>query len=247
VSALATAWRYAQIRIAPRGEFVEPAASDVARAAAALDAGEPGWLPAGAAHEVLAAHGVDLVDQRVVADEDEAVAAAEALGYPVVMKALGIVHKTDVGGVRLDLRNPREVRRAFAALTKLSASVLIQPMAHSGSELIVGALRDAQLGPVIMLGAGGVYSALIADRTFRIAPLRDVDADAMIAGLRSQGLLDGYRGAAAVDRVALRELLLRVSALMTAHPRIAEIDLNPVIAHGDRLTVVDAKVRTGGQ
>ena len=246
VSALATAWRYAQIRTAPRGEFVEPAGIDVTGATHALAEAESGWLAAGAANEVLTAYGVELVDQRVVADEDEAVAAAASLGYPVVMKALGIVHKTDVGGVRLDLRDPREVRRAFSALTKLSASVLIQPMARSGAELIVGALRDPQLGPVIMLGAGGVYSALIADRTFRIAPLRDVDADAMIAGMRSQGLLDGYRGAPAVDRTALRELLLRVSALMTAHPGITEIDLNPVIAYGDRLTVVDAKVRTEG-
>jgi acyl-CoA synthetase (NDP forming) len=246
VSALATAWRYAQTRNAPRGEFVQPAGLDAVRAKQAIAESEPGWLAAGAAHEVLDAYGVELVDQRVVADEDEAVAAAKALGYPVAMKALGIVHKTDVGGVRLDLRDPREVRRAFAALTKLSASVLIQPMARSGAELIVGGLRDPQLGPVVMLGAGGVYSALIADRRFRIAPLRDVDADAMIAGMRSQGLLDGYRGAAPVDRAALRDLLLRVSALMSAHPEITEIDLNPVIAYGDRLTVVDAKVRTGG-
>ena len=132
---------------------------------------------------------------------------------------------------------------AFAALVEIAGSVLVQAMARPGPELIVGSTRDEKAGAVVMLGVGGVMSHLIADHSLKIAPVTDVDADAMIAAIRAQALFDGFRGYAPVDRGAVRALVQRVSCLVSDYPEIAEVDLNPVICHGTQLAVVDAKVR----
>jgi len=146
--------------------------------------------------------------------------------------------------VRLGIADEPALREAFAAMHSAgSADVLIQPMAPPGTELIAGAVQDAQFGPVVMLGAGGVLADMIADRQFRLAPLTAEDADAMIGGLRTSALLDGYRGRPVVSRQAVRTLLLRLAALADDIPEVAELDLNPVICLGDDLVVVDAKVR----
>lgn len=118
-------------------------------------------------------------------------------------------------------------------------------MIASGTELIVGAVQDAQFGPLLMLGAGGVLADLIADRQFRLAPLSVEDADEMIAGLRCVPLLDGYRGRIPVSRAALHTLLVRLAVLVEELPEILEIDLNPVVCRGAELVVVDAKIRVG--
>jgi acyl-CoA synthetase (NDP forming) len=117
-------------------------------------------------------------------------------------------------------------------------------MAEPGTEIIVGAVQDAQFGPVVMVGAGGVLADMIADRQLRLAPLTAHDAEQMVAGLRTAPLLDGYRGAPVVSRPAVQELLLRIATLADDLPDVAELDLNPVICRGgDDLVVVDAKVR----
>lgn len=126
-----------------------------------------------------------------------------------------------------------------------NGQLIVQPMIASGTELIVGAVQDAQFGPLLMLGAGGVLADLIADRQFRLAPLSVEDADEMIAGLRCAPLLDGYRGRIPVSRTALHTLLVRLAVLVEELPEILEIDLNPVVCRGEDLIVVDAKIRVG--
>jgi hypothetical protein len=182
-----------------------------------------------------------------VADLDGAVGAAGELGYPVAVKLAGAaVHKTDVGGVWLDVRDESKLHEAFTAVCAAGADraeVLIQPMVAAGVELIIGAIQDRQFGPVVMVGAGGVLTDLVSDRRFRLAPIAPSDIDQMLGGLRISRLLDGYRGQPPVSRTALTDLLVRVSALADDLPAVAELDLNPVICRGDELVVVDPKVR----
>lgn len=238
-------WRYAQVRTAPVGHVLTPDGVDHEAAAAAVaTAGGEGWLAPEATEQLLRAYGVPTSRQRVAHDAAEAQSAAAGLGFPVALKAVGVLHKTDVGGVRLDLRTPDEVAAAYVALSTVSSSILVQPMAPRGVELIVGAVQHARFGPLVMLGAGGVFADLFTDRCFRLAPLTDTDAAAMVATLRGP-LLTGYRGSEPVSEAAVSDLVQRVSLLVDDHPEIVELDLNPVVAVGANLLVVDAKVHVG--
>jgi len=160
-----------------------------------------------------------------------------------VAKAEGIVHKSDVGGVRVGLRNADEVRAAVTELLALSTTVSLSPMVDGSYELLVGAVRAPQFGPAIVLAAGGTTTDLVADRAMRLAPLTESDAEQMIDSLRGRAVFDGFRGAEPVSRAAVRKLLLAVSRMVTEQPRIAELDLNPVRCAGERLVAVDTKVR----
>lgn len=250
-AAMGFASRYGRIRAAMPGDIVRLGDVDVdgARAMVADRALlEPGWLGPEDVARLLIRYGIPMSPQRIVSDADSAAQAAAELGYPVVAKLVGgPVHKTDVGGVRLGIADEAGLREAFAAITAAApdaAGVLLQPMVRSGgTELIAGAIQDPQFGPVVMLGAGGVLADMIADRQFRLAPLAASDADEMIAGLRTAPLLDGYRGREPVSREAVRDVVLRLASLADDLPQVAELDLNPVICHGDELVVVDAKVR----
>lgn len=181
--------------------------------------------------------------------EEDAVAAADRIGYPVVIKAVGprILHKTDVGGVKLGLQTAADVRAAWRELTsRLSggmAGALVQEMVSGGVEMLVGAVEDPTFGPVIACAIGGTLAELLSDMQFRLHPLSDLDAASMIDGLRGAKLLRGYRGAAAADEQALRETLLRLSALVELCPEIQELDINPlvVLAHGVR--ALDVRIR----
>ena len=249
-AALGYAYRYAGIRAAAPGEPERLGELDVdgaqALVAQQLAAGTD-WLGPNEVVRMLLHYGIPVCPQRVVSDADAAAAAAAELGYPVVVKvARGTVHKTDIGGVRLDISDEAALREAVIDVQTASGTsdVLIQPMVGPGTELIAGALQDPQFGPVVMLGAGGVLADMIADRQLRLAPLTADDADDMIARLRTAPLLDGYRGRPVVDRRAVRRLLQRLATLADDLPEVAELDLNPVICRGgDDLIVVDAKVR----
>jgi acyl-CoA synthetase (NDP forming)/GNAT superfamily N-acetyltransferase len=246
---LGLAYGYGKIRAASHTVPARPGAMDADAARALItDRGDCGWLGQQDSTDLLALYGITSAGQRVVIDLDSAIRAAGQLGYPVAVKiGGGVLHKTDVGGVRLGIADEAELRVAFAAVRAVSpdGQLTIQPMIASGTELIVGAVQDSQFGPLIMLGAGGVLTDLIADRQFRLAPLSIEDADGMIESLRCAPLLDGYRGRTAVSRPALRTLLLRVSALVDDLPELIELDLNPVVCQGDDLIVVDAKIRVG--
>jgi acyl-CoA synthetase (NDP forming)/GNAT superfamily N-acetyltransferase len=212
----------------------------------ALEAGRD-WLPPQDVARLLDCYGIRSCDQRVVTDVADAVHAAAVLGYPLAVKvATPGVHKTDVGGVRLGIRDESELRLAVDALGLSrvpSTSVLLQPMAEPGVELIAGALQDSRFGPLVMLGIGGTLADVIADRLFRLAPLSSGDALEMIRSLHTQRLLNGFRDQLPVSRTALADLMVRLAALVEDLPEAAELDLNPIVARGAELLVVDARVR----
>jgi acyl-CoA synthetase (NDP forming) len=208
-----------------------------------------GWLAPDEAFDVLDAYGIPVADARVVRTRDEAVLAARRVGHPVAMKIVSqtIVHKTDVAGVILGLRDDDAVIGAFDELSSRPnvSGVLVQAMAGRGVELFVGVTRDPSYGPLVAFGVGGTSVELWGDVVFRVAPLTTTDASEMIESIRGRKLLDGFRGAPAADRDALRDLLLRVSRLAEDQPRIAELDINPLVAFepGKGALVVDARVR----
>jgi acetyl coenzyme A synthetase (ADP forming)-like protein len=221
--------------------------------AAARAEGRDGLLE----HEALAvlgAYGIATVEHRVAADEDEAVAAAEGLGFPVVVKALSpdVVHKTELGAVRLDLRTADDVRAAVReigdALREAGAhhdlrGWLVERFLARGRETIVGVSSDPSFGPVLMFGIGGIYVEALGDVVFRTHPVSREDAEDMIGSVRARTLLDGVRGEPGVDRGALADTLQRVSQLVGEHHAILELDINPLLAFPEGATAVDARIR----
>ncbi len=207
------------------------------------------WLPAPDTARLCEAFGISVVETRLAASADEAIAAADAIGYPVAVKAgaPSIVHKTDVGGVMLGLDNALDVRNAYEAMDhQLGAElggVIVQPMVPAGVETIVGVTHDPLFGPLVLFGMGGTTAELLGDRTLRILPLTDEDAHEVVRSLRGSPLLFGYRGRPEVDVDALESLLLRVGRLAQDVPEVAEMDLNPVVVLPTGVVAVDVKVR----
>jgi acetate---CoA ligase (ADP-forming) len=209
--------------------------------AAALERGDDVWLEPSAARELLLAYGIPLVPEHVAETPDAAVAAARDLGYPVVVKiATPGVHKTETGGIALDLRDEAAVR---AAVERISVPVLVQPMIRGNAELHAGVLQDPVFGPLVAFGPGGVFAELIGEAGFRIVPVTDVDAEELVLGGKAGRLVAGFRGAAPSDPVALTVLVHRLGRLGEELPAVAELDLNPVLGLSDGCVVVDARVR----
>jgi acyl-CoA synthetase (NDP forming) len=208
-----------------------------------------GWLVPNDVHALLDAYGIASAAPVSAANEGEAVAAARRIGYPVAMKVVGpaIVHKTEVGGVLLGLTNDDAVGAGYGSLAARLGSamtgVILQRMVPNGVEVIVGATEDPSFGPVIACGTGGTLVELFKDVVFRLHPLTDIDAADMINEMRGAPLLRGYRGAAVVDEGALRDVLLRVSALVDACPEIQELDINPLRVLPDGVCALDARIR----
>lgn len=200
---------------------------------------------------ILAACGIAVPDSREVESEEQAVEAAARIGFPVVLKVLSphIIHKSEVGGVRLNLADSDAVRRAYreimegAAKSDPYARVTVQKMAPAGLEMIVGLAPDPHFGRVIMVGLGGVLVELLEDVVFCLPPLSRGQALAAMERLKGRQLLYGYRGREPVDREALAELVWRISYLAVAYPEIAEMDLNPVVVYPRGLMVLDARLR----
>ena len=207
----------------------------------ALAASDDVWLDAAAARTLLTAYGVPLVPEQVAADAAGAVAAAGALGRPVVLKAAAAgVHKTESGGVALNLETDDEIR---AAAERIGGPLLVQPMIKGGTELLAGIVQDPVFGPLVAFGPGGVLAELIGGAGFRIAPLTDRDADELVQGGKAGQLVRGFRGAAAADATALVTLVHRLSQLAVDLPEVAELDLNPIIALPSGCVAVDARIR----
>ncbi|MDO8674236.1 MAG: acetate--CoA ligase family protein, partial [Dehalococcoidia bacterium] len=208
------------------------------------------------AKEIFQVAGLDVVGTRLATSKQEAVAIGEEFGFPVALKIVSpdIAHKTDAGGVKLGLRTPQEVERAFEEI-KASASgkfpqanihgVSVQKMARTGVEVIIGMSRDRQFGPVLMFGLGGIFVEVLKDVSFGITPLTKWDAREMLQGIKGYALLKGHRGQEGVDTVNLESWLLKLSEFAIAHPEIDSFDLNPVIAYPDGATVVDARIILG--
>ncbi|MHB0972242.1 MAG: acetate--CoA ligase family protein [Thermoanaerobaculia bacterium] len=261
--ALARAARYGEWVAKPEGQVTDFTDIAMERATRAIGATPSGaadrWLEPDEVSELLGAFGIR-TPKTVFADSpDAAVDAAQEIGYPVVLKlvAAGVLHKTEAGGVRLNLKDAHDVKKAWREMREQLAAVqpgaemlgaTVQPMVRRGVETFVGVTRDPAYGPLIGFGLGGITVELWKDVAFRIAPLTDADAAEMIEQIRGVKLLDGFRGAPATDRDAIRDVLLRVSRLVSDFPAIAEIDLNPLIAlaSGDGAYAVDARIRVSG-
>jgi acetyltransferase len=210
-------------------------------------------LSEAASKQLLAGYGVPVLDERTADGADTAVAAANAVGYPVVLKLCGdaIAHKTERGLVRLGLRDADAVRDAATELLAAAGpddgavELLVAPMVRGNRELIAGVVRDAQFGPCVMLGVGGVLAEAVQDVAFRLVPLAVQDADDLIDDLRTQALLGEFRGEPAVDRDALRAVLLGLSRVAQERPDVVSIDVNPLIVVDGRPVAVDALVELG--
>jgi acetyltransferase len=209
--------------------------------------GLSGPLSPDAAAAVLSAAGFTLPGQAVARTAGEAAVAAARIGFPVAMKVVGPLHKTESGGVRLALRDPAEAAAAFTHLSALpgAAGVLVQAMAE-GIELILGAAAEPGFGHLILFGLGGVYAEVLREAAFALAPLAPGESLDLIRGTRLLPVLEGARGRPPVplDRVA--EALTRLSVLVADFPRIREVDINPLTAVGDRLLAVDARILVDG-
>ena len=252
--ALGHAARYRAWRDRPQGRIPElpglrPA--DARKLVAGFLARHPagGWLPPGQATELLASYQVPLVAMRPARSEQEAAQAAAELGGRVVLKAEaeGLVHKSDAGAVKLDLRTPREVTDAYRTLVASLGSslkrVLVQPMITDGVEVLIGVVQEPVFGPLVVFGLGGVATEVLGDHAARLTPLTDTDADELIHAVHAASLLLGRRGAPPADVGALADTLLRVSRLADDLPEVAELDLNPVIARPDGVFAVDTRIR----
>jgi acetyl coenzyme A synthetase (ADP forming)-like protein len=208
-----------------------------------------GWSAPDEAFALIGAAGIASVPGRLVESEDEAVAAADAFGYPVVLKAAGprIVHKSELGAVRVGLADNDAVRATWRdladALGDAMTGCLVQPMVSGGVEMLVGAIQDSMFGGVIACATGGVLTEVLADRQVRVVPLTDRDADAMVKGLRGATLLRGYRGQPAMDEGALRETVLRLSTLAELCPEVVELEINPLRVLPQGAVALDVRAR----
>jgi acetate---CoA ligase (ADP-forming) len=253
--AVARAAAYGRWRTKPEG--IVPRFDDVRRdeayavIAGALGRGS-GWLTAVALVELRGYDGLPVARSARAATPEEAGAVAARLGATVALKAFGsdIVHKTDVGAVRLGLNGLEEVTAAAREMARRIPEAgltlegfLVQEMVTGGVEMLVGVAQDRLFGPVVACSAGGTAAELLRDVSVRIAPITDLDASEMVRSLKTFPLLDGYRGAPKADVAALEEVILRVSAMVDAHPSIAEMDCNPVMVLPQGAVIVDARVR----
>jgi acyl-CoA synthetase (NDP forming) len=258
--ALGRAVRYDMWRRQPAGRV--PGCADAGLSAAkaicakAVSEREAGWLATDETRAVLASSQLPVPPGGVATTAERAGALAGEIGFPVAVKLASrrIVHKTELGAVRLDVMNERQVRQAFADIRDRMKrdgtlddmdGVLVQPMIAGGIELMAGVTRDPLFGPLIAFGLGGVHVEILGDVRFRLAPLTDRDAAEMVREIKGWPLLEGYRGRAPADVKAIEDMLLRLSQLVESVPEITELDVNPVFAlpPGQGCLIADARIR----
>ena len=199
--------------------------------------------------ELLKEIGIAIPAQKLTKTKDDTVAAAQEIGYPVVMKLMAedVVHKSDTGAVKLNIKTKDDAEKAFNDLMKIESKsekkISVQKMADEPiTELIIGMTTDAQFGPALMFGIGGILVELLEDVSFRIAPITEYDAKEMIHEIKGFPILDGYRGKSKADIDAIVETLLKISDLVTKNEEIYEMDLNPVFIYKKGLICVDARI-----
>jgi len=203
--------------------------------------------------QLVAEAGIPVVETKLAQTKAEAISMSKKMGFPVVLKIVSpdIIHKSDIGGVRLGLANAAQVGKAYteimAAAKKANKKaaiygISVQKMARPGVEVIMGMSKDAQFGPVLMFGLGGVFVEVLKDVAFRIVPLVRRDASQMIREIKGYPVLEGYRGQEPANITALEDLLLKLSAFVDKTPQIKEMDLNPIFAYKDGAVAVDARV-----
>ena len=205
------------------------------------------------AKQILMQSGINCTDTQLAATKEAALELSEKFGYPVVLKvsSVDISHKSDAGGVKVNLKDKAEVENAYDAIiqsckaavpTANIEGVSVQPMGKSGIEVIVGMIKDPSFGPVIMFGLGGVFVEVMKDVAFRVVPIEVSDAEDMINEIKGKKLLEGYRGQEPADVAYLQQMLVKLSDFVDATPEIEEIDMNPVFCYRDGAVVVDARI-----
>ena len=199
--------------------------------------------------ELLSGIGIPIPSQKIAKTKEETIAAAEEIGYPVVLKLMAedVVHKSDTGAVKLNIKSKEEAEQAFNDLMNIQAQseklISIQKMASEPiTELIIGMTTDAQFGPALMFGIGGILVELLEDVSFRIAPITEYDAKEMIHEIKGFPILDGYRGKPKADIDAIVDALLKISELVVKNEEIFEMDLNPVFIYDKGISCVDARI-----
>jgi acyl-CoA synthetase (NDP forming) len=203
--------------------------------------------------ELLKKAGIPVVEARLARSKKEAIAISREMGFPVVLKisSSDVVHKSDSGGVKLGLTNASQVGKAYSQIISSVKQaypearidgVSVQPMAPPGVEAIVGMSKDAQFGPVLMFGLGGILVEVLKDVSFRIVPVTERDAREMIREIKGYPVLQGYRGQKPASIPALEQLIVKVSQFVEENPQIKELDLNPIFAYPDKAVAVDARI-----
>ena len=205
------------------------------------------------AKEIIRSYGIPTTSFRVAKTPDEAVRYAEEIGYPVVLKVISpdIIHKSDAGGVKVNLKNEDEVTKAYNEILEnvkkyksdaKITGILVQEFCPEGREVIVGMAKDPQFGPALMFGLGGIFVEVLKDVSFRVAPITRYDAEEMIKEIKAYPILQGIRGQPPADIETLIDILLKVSSLVTEHPEIDQLDLNPIFAYPKGAKAVDARI-----
>jgi acetyltransferase len=243
--------RYGEIRRRKIGEVKQFHDIDRGKAKAivtnARKAGRA-MLSADDVNGILTAYGIPVVEWRIARDADEAARAAQEMGFPVVVKAdlESIVHKSETGGVAINLMDAEAVRQVVENMSNAykepDLKFLVQKYLPGGKEVIVGAKADDEVGHLIMCGLGGIYVEVFKDVAFKLSPVTDVEAEEMLSSLKAAPSLKGVRGEKGIDQKRLIEIIQRVSQLVTDIPEIREMDLNPLVAFEDSIFAVDARV-----
>ena len=205
------------------------------------------------AKELLKEYGIPVPDFKLIKSEDEITGLAKEINFPIVMKIVSpdIIHKTDAGGVKLNIKDEKEAESAYQEIIFQAKKynkeariegVIVYPMVPQGTEIIIGMMKDPHFGPVAMFGLGGIFVEVLKDVSFRIIPLEERDAREMITEIKGYEILKGARGEASKDIEAIKKLLMKISQLITENPEINEIDLNPIFVFEKGLQVVDAQM-----
>jgi acetyl-CoA synthetase (ADP-forming) len=203
--------------------------------------------------EIVGSYGMPITRFKVCKSVEEAVKYSHEIGYPVVLKVVSpdVLHKSDAGAVRVNLKNDSEVRVAYAEIARnvrnfksdaKIVGIIVEELAPQGHEVIVGMAKDPQFGPALMFGLGGIFVEVLKDVSFRIAPLTEYDAQEMIREIKGYPVLTGIRGQKPADIQSLVDIILKVSRLVTEHLEIEQLDLNPIFVYPQGAKIVDARI-----
>jgi acyl-CoA synthetase (NDP forming) len=256
IRSLGCAARYSAVRAGPAGVFPATGAAESGISSRTIERARRDGrtlLTEVESKQLVLEAGIPVVEASLATDAARAVRMSQEMGFPVVLKIASpdVVHKSDAGGVRVGLTKASQVEEAYAEIMAAVRrahpmarvdGISVQKMAKPGVEVIMGMSRDPQFGPTLMFGLGGVFTEVLNDVAFRVAPLDGPSAGEMIREIRGLPLLQGYRGGEPTDLDALEDILIKLSRLAAGAPEIKELDLNPVIARGDGAVVVDARV-----
>jgi acetyltransferase len=209
-----------------------------------MDEAADGYLPPGTIQQLLDAAGIPRVEEGVATDQDSLKSLAADIGFPLAMKVVGPIHKSDVGGVALGIDSPEDLISQYELMRRIDGAtgVLLQPMLE-GMELFAGAKYEPAFGHVVLCGIGGIYVEVMKDLASGLAPLSLSEAEQMIQSLKGYNMLGGIRGQDGINIQSYAEILVRLSTVLRYATEIAELDLNPIMGRGDRLAVVDARIR----